>query len=69
MDGRVPSCRSLDQPYEGADRAGFQYYLIDGFIVSSNLTVEGLETLDLDFVCSDHNPVLLHVTLTEEETP
>ena len=70
MDARVPSCRSLDQPYAGADRAGFQYYLIDGFIVSANLTVEALETRDLGFVYTDHNPVLLRVTLGgEEETP
>ena len=63
MDSAVPSCRSLDQPYIGADRDSFQYYLIDGFICSGNLRVEALETQDLGFVASDHNPVLLSVTL------
>ena len=63
MDETVPTCRSLDQPYAGAEKEGFQYYLIDGFIVSGNLRVDALETQDLDFVSSDHNPVLLQVTL------
>lgn len=62
-DNRTPSCRSLDQPYEGADKENFQYYLIDGFIVSSNLTVESVETQDLGFRNSDHNPVVMKVTL------
>lgn len=59
MDGTVPSCRSLDQPYAGADRESFQYYVIDGFIVSSNVKVESFEVLQKDFVNSDHNPVKL----------
>ena len=58
-DATVPSCRSLDQPYEGADKETFQFYLIDGFIVSDNVQVEELKTLDLDFANSDHNPVVL----------
>ena len=63
MDASVPSCRSLDQPYAGADAAGFQYYLIDGFIFSSNIRVEALQTLDCGFVCTDHNPVRAEITL------
>ena len=63
MDADVPTCRSLDQPYAGADKAGFQYYVIDGFIVSSNVNVEYLETQDLGFVCTDHNPVLMRLSL------
>ena len=63
MDEDVPSCRSLDQPYAGADKAGFQYYVIDGFIVSANINVEYLETKDLGFVCSDHNPVVMRLSL------
>ena len=66
MDARVPTCRSLDQPYAGADHSQFQYYLIDGFIVSDNLRVDGLETLSLDFSASDHNPVRLTVTLLDK---
>jgi endonuclease/exonuclease/phosphatase family metal-dependent hydrolase len=67
MDSSVPSCRSLDQPYENADREGFQYYLIDGFIVSGNITVESVENQDLGFRVSDHNPVLLKITLNGGE--
>ena len=67
MDPRVPTCRSLDRPYAGADPKDFQYYVIDGFIVSGNVSVERLETLDQGFVSSDHNPVLLQVTLKEAE--
>ena len=63
MDDQVPSCRSLDQPYAGADQDTFQYYLIDGFIVSGDLKVTSCETKDLGFVCSDHNPVVLEVEL------
>ncbi len=67
MDEAVPTCRSLDQPYAGADRDSFQYYLIDGFIVSENIVVESLETRDCGFRASDHNPVLLRVTLDDPE--
>ncbi len=63
MDSASPSCRSLDQPYAGADHEHFQYYLIDGFIASENVSVESLETLDLGFVNTDHNPVVLKFTL------
>ena len=62
-DNRAPSCRSLDQPYEGADHEKFQYYLIDGFIVSSNVTVESVETQNLAFKNADHNPILMKVKL------
>ena len=54
---------SLDQPYEGADHDSFQYYLIDGFIVSDNIQVEEMKNLDLDFRYSDHNPVILRISL------
>ena len=64
MGSSVPTCRSLDQPYAGADKEGFQYYLIDGFIVSENIQVNSLATQDLGFVNSDHNPVLMMVTLS-----
>ena len=62
MDNSVPSCRSLDRPYDPDDE-NFQYYLIDGFIVSPNVTAVSTETLDLGFVNSDHNPVKLTVRL------
>ena len=64
MDSETPSCRSLDQPYKDADKDHFQYYVIDGFIVSDNIKVDSFHTENLDFVASDHNPVLMKVTLT-----
>ena len=65
MDASHPTCRSLRTPLEGADPdpAHFQYYLIDGFIASGNLQVDSLATQDMGFVDTDHNPVLLQVTL------
>ena len=63
FDLAVPSCRLLNQPYEPADTANTQYYVIDGFIVSPNVSVQTVETLPLDFADSDHNPVKLTVTL------
>ena len=65
MDPDTPSCRSLDVPYAGADKETFQYYLIDGFIVSNNIDINSFETHDLDFKVSDHNPVIMEVTLKE----
>ncbi len=66
MDDRVPTCRSLDRPLIGADLADFQFYMIDGFMVSDNLQVERLETVGLGFKASDHNPVRLEVTLLND---
>lgn len=65
-DSSVPSCRSLDRALSTApDRSpeGFQYYVIDGFIASSNVEVESVYTDDLSFVTSDHNPVILKFKL------
>ena len=58
-DDTVPTCRLLNQPYDPADTENTQYYVIDGFLVSPNLTVTAVETLDESFAFSDHNPVLM----------
>ena len=63
FDPETPTCRLLNQPYDPADTVNTQYYVIDGFIVSPNITAESVETLDEGFVYSDHNPVLLSVLL------
>ncbi|WP_230977655.1 hypothetical protein [Treponema vincentii] len=39
------------------------YYVIDGFIVSPNISIMSVETLDESFRYADHNPVKLRVTL------
>lgn len=62
FDDGVPTCRSLDKPYDG-DRQNGVFYVIDGFILTSNLKVNHVETVDLNFQHSDHNPVMLQVTL------
>ena len=62
-DLSVPSCRLLNQPYDPADAENTQYYSIDGFIVSPNISLHTVETLDLGFEYSDHNPVQITVDL------
>jgi len=62
-DLSAPSCRLLNQPYNPADTANTQHYVIDGFILSPNVTVNQVECLDLGFESSDHNPISLSVTL------
>ena len=64
-DEAVPSCRLLNQPYDPTDAAHTQYYVIDGFLVSPNLSVEQVETLDAGFSYTDHNPVRLTLRLGE----
>lgn len=61
-DDGTPSCRSLDQPYSG-NRDTHAFYFIDGFILTDNIKVNHIETIDLNFTNSDHNPVLLQFTL------
>ncbi len=62
-DLSAPTCRLLNQPYDPADTVNTQYYVIDGFIVSPNVTLNSVESVDLGFENSDHNPVRMYVTL------
>lgn len=61
----VPTCRLLNAPYSGNYEES-QVYVIDGFLVSDNLTVDVIENINTDFACSDHQPVRLEVTLKED---
>jgi endonuclease/exonuclease/phosphatase family metal-dependent hydrolase len=63
MSSDIASSRSLYTPLAGNDPNSLQYYIIDGFIVSSNIRVDSYEILDLGFVSSDHNPQVLNITL------
>ena len=63
-DLSVPSCRLLNHPYD-PDPAGNQFYVIDGFILSPNVRLDRVETLDCQFQYTDHNPVAIEVTLEE----
>ncbi len=52
----VGSCRGADVVW----KRGWTYTcVIDGFIVSDNVTVKSVEIIDTDFAYSDHNPVKL----------
>ncbi|MDD2648025.1 MAG: endonuclease [Eubacteriales bacterium] len=66
FDAQVPSCRSLATAYTG-DKTNMDFYIIDGFIVSDNISVDSVKTIDLDFANSDHNPVAMSVTLKTQE--
>lgn len=63
FDPETPTCRLLNQPYDPSDTENTQYYVIDGFIVSPNITVTAVQTLDEGFTYSDHNPVFLSFIL------
>ena len=63
MDSTHPTCRLLNKPYKNADKSKFQYYMLDGFILSSNISYSHVETINLDFKNSDHNPVMLELRL------
>ncbi len=54
------TCRGADIPYT----RGVNYTtVIDGFIVSSNITVEYEHTVDTQYAYSDHNPVVMGFSL------
>ena len=68
VDDRTPSCRLNKAPYTPAltdenIRKKWPYYVIDGFIVSPNISVLSVETLDESFRYADHNPIKLRVML------
>ena len=63
MDESKPTCRSLYKIYKDNDHSNFQYYMLDGFITSNNITVKSIKTLDLDFKNTDHNPVTMTISL------
>lgn len=62
MDPTIPTCRSLDRPYDKADDE-HQFYMIDGFIYSDNIKLNSIETKDYGFLCTDHNPVVAEFVL------
>lgn len=62
MDPSVPTARSLNAALEG-DGDNVRFYVSDGFIMSSNVKLGKVQTIDAGFANSDHNPVRLEVTL------
>lgn len=59
FDSTHGTCRLLDAPLSESS----QLYVIDGFIVSPNVEVVSVRTLDEGFQFSDHEPVLLEFRL------
>lgn len=57
-DARVPSVRTNYQPYAPGEN---YVTTIDGVIVSPNVTIEDVRTIDLAFRYSDHQPVRARV--------
>ena len=60
-----PPARLLNAPYSG-NYEDSQVYVIDGFLISENLSVDRIENVDTEFEYSDHQPVRLEVTLKED---
>ncbi len=54
-----PTCRNCDIPYE----EGNFTIIVDGFLVSKNVKITGLENIDTKFEYSDHNPVAMKFML------
>lgn len=63
VDISSPTSRLLNMPYDPEDPKT-QYYIIDGFVVSDNITVQRVKTIDHSFEYSDHNPVWMQIRLT-----
>ncbi len=59
-DDTNPTCRLLNKPY---DKESAQHYVIDGFIISPNVELIGVETADFGFRYSDHSPVAMAIEL------
>lgn len=57
-DRTVPSNRKTNRPYD--PERTFRT-IIDYYVVSPNLRIEDVQTIDLDFAYSDHQPVRLTV--------
>jgi endonuclease/exonuclease/phosphatase family metal-dependent hydrolase len=68
IDPAIPTTRTNEQPF----KAGVNYTtIIDGFIVSPNVTVEEVRGRDLGFAITDHQPVIatLSAAAPSEGTP
>lgn len=60
-DPGLPTNRRVAVPYE---RGSSLTTIIDCYLLSPNIRLEHVETIDLDFQYSDHQPVILQVSLS-----
>lgn len=67
FDDTYPTCRLLNEPYDSENTENNQHYVIDGFIISPNVEVTSIETLNEGFEYTDHNPVKMNFYLKSEE--
>ena len=66
------SCRAVNQPYitTGDKKVDNQFYIIDGLLVSRNITVKSKGVMtEYDFAHSDHNPYKLSFSLNNNAVP
>ncbi|ABX41908.1 endonuclease/exonuclease/phosphatase family protein [Lachnoclostridium phytofermentans] len=56
----TPSCRNADSPY--IKETSF-VTMVDGFLISTNVQLNSIETIDNGFLYSDHNPVIMKFQL------
>ncbi len=60
VDAELPTYRLLNEPYiKGTTQTG----IIDGFLVSPNVSVIETKTYDLGFELSDHNPIVMKIKI------
>lgn len=62
FESGVPTCRYGNVPYKKDDPRVIEK-IIDGYLVSKNIEVTYVKTYEMDFMFSDHNPVLLDFKL------
>ena len=56
----TPSCRNADAPY---NKETSFVTMVDGFLISDNVKLISIETVDNGFLYSDHNPVRMEFEL------
>lgn len=64
VDGSKPTSRLLNETYSG-NYDNTQLYVIDGYILSPNIELKSVETIENAFSYSDHQPVRLSVKLNK----
>jgi len=62
-DVKVPTNRDVSQPYQ---KGITSTTILDYFLVSPNIQTLNVESIDLGFKYSDHNPVVMEVLLGED---
>lgn len=64
VDDSKPTSRLLNEVYSG-NYDNTQLYVIDGYILSPNIELKSVETIENSFSYSDHHPVRLIVKLVK----